>query len=161
MGVVRPLALLLLVAACKTAPPEKPPPSPAPPPSPSPEFSEAQWRAEAEKVFFRKHMQLARLYRDGLEIDKALEQVNQALLLKPTAEDAIKLRAELQRLSGERAGEVGTLLEDEWQSRLAREEEREVAARRYLAEAREAEAAGDYERAAEAYQRAIFVAREE
>jgi tetratricopeptide (TPR) repeat protein len=153
-------AILLFAASCRTPVEDSaPPPSPAPPPS-APELDEAAWRAEAEEVLFERHMRTARLYRDGLDIDKALDQVEQALALRPSSEEARKLRAELQRLSGSRAGEVSTILDDAWEAELVREEERQVTVRRLLAEAREAEAAGEFERAKLAYQRAIFLTRE-
>lgn len=151
--------LLLLLAACKSAPEPEPPPSPAPPSTPDPVFDEAQWRAEAEQVIYDRHMRTARLYRDALDLDKALDQVNMALVLKPTSEEAIALRAELQRQLGVRAGEAGTVLDNEWLALQAREEERQVEARRLLAEGRAAEEAGDYDRAEEAYKRAIFITR--
>ncbi|MCK6459891.1 MAG: hypothetical protein L6Q95_08355 [Planctomycetes bacterium] len=154
-------ALLLLAASCGSARVEEPAPPPSPaPPSSSPELDEAEWRAEAEEVLFERHMRTARLYRDGMDIDKALDQVEQALALRPSSEEAGKLRAELQRLAGARAGEVSTILDDAWEAELVREEERQVTVRRLLAEAREAEAAGDFERARIAYQRAIFLTRE-
>jgi hypothetical protein len=159
----RPAACaLLLLAACAGRPVEEPPPpAPAPPPAPSsPELDEAQWRAEAEQVLFERHMKTAKLYRDGLDVDRALAQVDRALALRPTSREAQALRAELQRMAGVRAGEVDTILEAEWEARLAREEERQVTVRRLLAEAREAEEAGDFDRAKLAYQRAIFLSRE-
>jgi len=109
---------------------------------------------------FDRHMKTAKLYRDGLDLDKALEQVDQALVLRPSSEDAQQLRAELQRLAGERAGEVTTILDDAWEAQLVREEERQVTARRLLDEAREAEEAGDFERAKLACQRAIYLSQE-
>jgi tetratricopeptide (TPR) repeat protein len=153
--------LLLLLAACAAPEKEARPPSPAPPPSPSPELDEAEWRAEAEQVLFERHLKTAKLYRDGLEVEKALEQVEQALALRPASEEARALRAELQRTAGVRAGEVSTILEAEWEAQVAREEQRQVTVRRLLVEAREAEEAGDFERAKLAYQRAIFLSREE
>jgi tetratricopeptide (TPR) repeat protein len=140
---------------------ERPPPSPAPPPSPSAELDEAQWRAEAEQVLFDRHLKTAKLYRDGLDLDRALDQVERALALRPASEEALQLRAELQRMAGMRSGEVSTILDDAWEAQLAREEERQVTARRLLAEAREAEEAGDFDRAKLAYQRAIFLSREQ
>jgi len=109
---------------------------------------------------FEQHMKTAKLYRDALDIDKALGQVDQALLLQPTSPEAQKLRAELQRLSGARAGEVNTILDDAWEAKLAREEERQVTVRRLFREAQEAEEAGDYERAKLAYQRAVYLSQE-
>jgi hypothetical protein len=154
---------LLLLAACGSTPvkEEAPPPSPAPPPSSSKELDEAQWRAEAEQVLFERHLKTARLYRDGLDVDKALEQVDRALALRPASGEALALRAELQRMTGARAGEVSTILNDAWEAELVREEQRQVTARRLLAEAREAEEAGDFERAKLAYERAIFLSREQ
>lgn len=152
---------LLLLAACGSAPVQEPAPPPSPaPPSTSPELDEAAWRAEAEQVLFERHMKTARLYRDGLDVEKALEQVDRALLLRPSSEEARQLRAELQRLTGARAGEVSTILDDAWEAELVREEQRQVTVRRLLDEAREAEEAGDFDRAKLAYQRAIFLTRE-
>ncbi|HEX5136733.1 MAG TPA: hypothetical protein VFY93_07165 [Planctomycetota bacterium] len=154
------LCALLLLAACRSQRAEEP--SPAPPPSPSTaELDDAQWRVEAEQVMFERHMKTAKLYRDGLDLDKALDQVDRALALRPMSREAQQLRAELQRLAGARAGEVTAILDDAWEAQLAREEERQVTARRLLKEAREAEEAGDYERAKLAYQRAIYLSREE
>lgn len=70
------------------------------------------------------------------------------------------MRAELQRMMGEREGEVRTLVEDEWLAMQAREEQRVVETRRLLDEARAAEEAGDLQRAATLYQRALFLSRQ-
>lgn len=159
---MRVALLLLLVAACKSAPAPAPapPPSPAPPPTTSEgAFDDVAWRAEAEQVLFERHMKTARLYRDALDLDKALDQVNQALLLKPTSDEARALRIDLQKQLGMRAGEVQTMLDDEWLALQAKEEQRQVEARRLIKEAREAEEAGDFDRAAEAYRRAIYLTR--
>lgn len=156
----RSVAILavLLLTACRSVPAD-PPPSPAPPPTPSPELDEAQWRAEARQVLFERHMRTARAYRDGLDLESALDQVEQALVLEPSSEEARKLRAELQRMAGHRAGEVSTIMDDAWEAQLAQEEQRQVTIRRLLNEAREAEEAGDFERAKLAYERAIFMTR--
>jgi tetratricopeptide (TPR) repeat protein len=162
---VRKLGLLLLVvvvAACRApAPPHEPPPSPEPPPAPTAVEEEAAWRAEMKKSLFERHLALAERYRDSLEPDLALDHVEQALLLEPRSETALALRAELQRMTGVRAGEATTLLENEWLAMQAREEEREVTMKRLLAEARTAEEAGDFERAKEAYERALFLSKQE
>lgn len=158
---MRKAALLLVVAACRAPAPQEPPPSPAPPPTPATAVEdEAAWRAEMEQAPFERHLALAERYRDALEPDLALDQVEQALLLEPTSRKALVLRAELQRMVGVRAGEAATLLEDERLALQALDEQRQVAARRALAEARAAEEAGDLERAAEAYERALYLAEE-
>ncbi len=158
---MRRLALLLLLAACR-APAEKPPPSPAPPPAPATAAeNEAAWRAEAEQILFQRHLDLALQYRDALELELALDHVDRALALLPTSEKARALRAELQRMTGDRTGEVRTIREDEGLAMQARDEQRVVEAQRTLAEARSAEDAGDFELAATLYKRAIYLARED
>jgi tetratricopeptide (TPR) repeat protein len=156
---MRKLALLLLLAACR-APEEKPPPAPAPPPAPSAELDEATWRAEAEQILFERHLRLAQQYRDALDLDPALDHVDRALALQPGSEKARALRTELQRMMGDRAGEARTILDDSWLAMQAREEQRVVEAQRMLKEARAAEEAGDFERAATLYKRALYLARE-
>ncbi len=156
----RPALFLLLLGACRATATQEPPPAPAPPSASAPAEDEASWRAEMQKILFERHLALAERYRDLLEPDIALDQVEQALLLEPRSEKALALRAELQRMTGVRAGEATTLLENEWQAMQAADEQRRIAARRALAEARAAEEAGDLERAAEAYKRALYLADE-
>ncbi len=157
---MRNLALLLALAACRAPAPSEPPPSPAPPPVTDPALDDAAWRAEAERVLFERHLATAKRYRDALDLDKALDHVEEALVLRPTSEEAREFRRRLQREVGVRAGEAEMVLEDEWLAMQAREEQRVVEARRALAEAREAEAKGDLERAANLYKRAAYLAKE-
>ena len=157
---MRSIALLLLVAACGAPAKKAEEPSPEPPPVTGPEMDEAQWRAEAKRLLAARHLALAKQYRDALEIDKALQHVDQALLIEPSSEPARTLKLELQRMTGQRSGEVSTMLEDEWLAMQAREEQRIVETQRLLSEARTAEAAGDLDRAAELYKRAAYLARE-
>jgi tetratricopeptide (TPR) repeat protein len=121
-------------------------------------MEEARWRAEMTEVLFTRHMAAARRYRDALDPEEALAHVDRALALKPMDEEARELRLDLQRMVGGRAGEVETFLDDQWQAQKAREEERQVEVRRALAEAHAAEAAGDFDRAIGAYERALFLA---
>jgi tetratricopeptide (TPR) repeat protein len=154
------LCAAILLAAC-AAPEKAPPPSPAPPPvQEDPVLDDGQWRAEAKRVVVARHLALAKEYRDASELEKALEHADQAQMLDPSSEEARRLKLELQRMTGQRSGEVTTMLEDEWLAKQAREEQRVLEAQRVLAEAREAEAAGDFERARTLYKRAAFLARE-
>jgi tetratricopeptide (TPR) repeat protein len=158
------LGLALLVAAlagCRAPAPAAEQPSPEPPPAAAPEFEEAEWRAEMEAIVFERHLATARRYRDAFELEKALDHVDRALALRPEAEEARELRLDLQRMAGMRAGEARTLLDDAWETQRAREEQRLVDARRLLAEAREAEKAGDLEGAIEKYKRALYLAGED
>lgn len=155
---MRAIALILLVAGCRATEPSEsgPPPPPAPA---TPEMDEAQWRAEAKRLLYERHMALATQYRDALEPEKALPHVDQALMLQPASDEATRLKIELQRMTGQRSGEVATMLEDEWLARQAREEQRVVEAQRLLAEAKRAEEAGDLEEAMTLYKRAAYLAK--
>jgi tetratricopeptide (TPR) repeat protein len=114
-----------------------------------------------EGILYEGHLRNARLYRDGGDFEKALAHVDRALALRQSSEEARALRVELQRLAGDRAGEVRTYLEDEWLAQKAREEQRAVEARRWLKQGKAAEEAGDFDRAIAAYERALFLAGED
>jgi hypothetical protein len=114
------------------------------------------WKQQSE-VLYRKHLDTARRYRDAFELDLALREVEAALRFRPQSEDALRLRADLRRNMGDRAGETETVLRDAWEARQVRAEERRVTVRRKLAEAQRALEIEDYNRARRAYESVLFI----
>jgi tetratricopeptide (TPR) repeat protein len=139
----------------------------AEPPAPPDESEELLTAAEREvelwkqqsDVMYRRHFTIAKRYRDALELEAALREVDQALRFRPTSEEAQALRAELRRMLGHRAGEVRTLLDDAWEAQRVKRQERKVTVRRQLAEAQRAAEVGDYDRARRAYESVLFIVR--
>lgn len=114
------------------------------------------WQQQSE-VLYRKHLDTARRYSEAFELERALREVEAALRYKPDSEDALRLRADLRRSMGDRAGETETVLQDAWEARQVKAEERRVTVRRKLAEAERAMELEDYERARRAYESVLFI----
>lgn len=161
------LLSLLILAACAQPRAQPAPPEPEPPP-PEPAATESEallseaeqelalWKQQSD-VMYRRHFRTARLYRDALELEPALREVESALRYKPESEEAIRLRADVRRMLGARAGEVETVLQDAWEARQVRNEQRKVTLRRRLAEAERAIEIEDYARARRAYESVLFI----
>jgi hypothetical protein len=160
----RILALLVL-AACAKPRAEPEPAEPVPPPAEASESEELLTEAEKDlrvwkqqsDVMYRRHFQTARRFRDALELESALREVDSALRYKPESKEAQRLRADIRRMLGERAGEVETVLQDAWEARQVRADERRVTVRRKLAEAERALELEDYDRARRAYESVLFI----
>jgi len=114
-------------------------------------------RTEFEAVMYGQHMQLAREYRNALELDRALTEADNALGYRPSSDEALKLRAEIQRLLGNRAGETRTVLDDQYEAFAVKREEQKVTVRRLLAEGRQEMEARSYEEADQSCERALFI----
>ncbi|MHC4135234.1 MAG: hypothetical protein ACYTDU_03440 [Planctomycetota bacterium] len=160
-----PVLSLLVLAACAQTQAQPEPAEPAAPPAEASESEELLSEAERElklwkqqsDVMYRRHFRTAQRYRDALELEPALREVESALRYKPKSEEAVRLRADVRRMLGDRAGEVETVIEDAWEARQVRSEERKVSARRKLAEAERALAVEDYDRARRAYESVLFI----
>jgi general secretion pathway protein D len=118
---------------------------------------EARLQREYTDVMYGRHLATAKRFRDGLELDSALDEVEKALNFKPAADDALRLRAEILRMLGERAGETETVIEDAYEGYRVKRAEQKTAVRRELAEARTARDAEDYAQARRSYERATFI----
>ncbi len=114
-------------------------------------------KTEFEAVMYGQHMQLAREYRNALELDRALAEVDNALGYRPSSDEALKLRAEVQRLLGDRAGETRTVIDDQYEAFNVKREEQKVTVRRLIAEGKQEMDARNYEAADESYERALFI----
>jgi len=114
-------------------------------------------RTEFEAVMYGQHMQLAREYRNALELDRALAEVDNALGYRPTSVEASQLRAEIQRLLGNRGGETRTVLDDQTQAFELKREEQKVTVRHLLGEAKQQTEARSYDLADQSYERALFI----
>jgi len=156
---------LLVLAACAQTP-AKPEPA-APPASPAEATESDELLTEAERelqlwkqqteVMYRRHYDTARRLRGEHELEVALREVESALRYKPKSEEALRLRADIRRNLGDRAGEVETVIEDAWEARQVRSEERKVTVRRKLAEAERAMEVENYDRARRAYESVLFI----
>ncbi|HEX5138010.1 MAG TPA: hypothetical protein VFY93_13625 [Planctomycetota bacterium] len=114
-------------------------------------------KGEFEDVMYGQHMELARQYRNALELDKALAEVDHALGYKPSSEDASRLRAEVMRLMGDRAGETRTVIDDQWEAANVKREEQKVTVRRLIGEGKQSMEGGNFDAADESYERALFI----
>ncbi|HEX5139117.1 MAG TPA: hypothetical protein VFY93_19265 [Planctomycetota bacterium] len=114
-------------------------------------------QGEFASVMYARHLELAREYRDGLDLDRALAEVDNALRYEPGSEDGSRLRNEILRLMGKRAGETGTIVEDQLAGFAAKREEQKVTVRRLVADGQQAMEAGEYEMASDALERALFI----
>jgi general secretion pathway protein D len=154
---------LSVLPACKSSAKEEAPPSETPAEEVAAEGAvraaedEQKVRAEYESVMYARHVDLARKYRNSLELDNALAEVDRALGYRPSEDEAIKLRAEILRLLGDRTGETRTVIEDQYEAFEAKREEQKVAVRRLIGEGQQAMAAGSYPEADKAYERALFI----
>jgi general secretion pathway protein D len=114
-------------------------------------------KTEFEAVMYGQHMEMAREYRNALELDRALGEVDNALGYRPSSDDALKLRAEIMRLLGDRAGETRTVIDDQYEASEVKREEQKVTVRRLIAEGKQAMEAKSYEQSDESYERALFI----
>ncbi len=164
----RILALIwaaLLAACAGTKTQTQPEPEPAAEPARQTESEELLTEAEKDRrvwkqqseVLYGKHLDTARRYYQASELERALREVEAALRYKPGSEEALRLRADLRRNMGDRAGEVETVLQDAWEARQVKAEERRVTVRRKLAEAERAMELEDYDRARRAYESVLFI----
>ena len=155
---------LLVLAACAQTPAK---PEPAAPPAEATATESDELLTEAERelqlwkqqteVMYRRHYDTARRLRGEQELEVALREVESALRYKPKSEEALRLRADIRRNLGDRAGEVETVIEDAWEARQVRSEERKVTVRRKLAEAERAMEVADHDRARRAYESVLFI----
>jgi general secretion pathway protein D len=157
---------LAILPACKSSPKKEEAPSaqePAPDAVPAGEEAIAaaeedrKLRSEYESVMYTRHMELALRYRNGLELENALREVDNALNYRPAEDEAVRLRSEILRLMGDRAGETRTVIDDQYESFQVKREEQKVSVRRLIAEGQQAIAAKDYDMAQGAYERALFI----
>ena len=115
-------------------------------------------RKEQEAVMYRRHMAFARQHHRAGGLEEALTEVRKALTYRPTSEEAQRLVSQILFEQGNRQGAVSTLMDDQVESYSVRLEQRKVSARSLIGEAERFVAAGDYKRARNAYERAVFVA---
>jgi general secretion pathway protein D len=118
---------------------------------------EAHLRDQYEDVMFERHYDTARNYLKAQNLDQALAEVDKALNYRPTSEEALNLRRDILRLRGDRAGEVGTVVQDQWEAYKVKLDEQKVTVRRYLGQAEDAMDAQNYEDARRAYESALFI----
>jgi hypothetical protein len=156
---------LLVFAACAQTRAQPEPTEPEPTEATETESEELLTEAEKElqlwkqqsEVMYGRHFDTARRLRAKHELDVALREVESALRYKPNSEEALRLRADIRRNLGDRAGEVETVIQDAWEARQVRAEERRVTVRRKLAEAKRALEVQDYDRARRAYESVLFI----
>ncbi len=117
---------------------------------------EQKLRTQFSDVMYRRLYAQAKAHRKGLRLEEALASVRHALTFNPTSEAAQNLQSEIQRLMGDRAGEVATVLDDHWEAAKAKQTEQNVAVQRWLAKADTAMTAQDWETARRAYENAAF-----
>ena len=166
---MRSLALMFLcLAACAQTQPQaqtQPEPVAAPPPAAATPDEQLLDAAETELklwrqysgVMYRRHYTLAKRYRDAMESEKALREVEKALRFRPTSAEARALHNDVRRMLGDRAGEVSTFLDDAWEGQRVKRAQDKVTIHRELALAKEAMAADDYDKARRAYERVLFI----
>ncbi len=156
--------LVALLPACKAskkeeAPPKEEAPAATPDAEKALETAEMDQKAktEFEAVMYGQHMGMAREYRNALELDRALAEVDNALGYRPSSEEATKLRAEILRLLGDRAGETRTVIDDQYEAFQVKREEQKVTVRRLIGEGQQQMEAKSYAEADESYERALFI----
>jgi len=155
---------LLLAPACKSKPKSQPEEAPAAPEAGEGTATameaaekEASVRKEYEAVMYERYLTLAKQHRDALDLETALDDVSKALDYRPTADDAIRLRDEILRMMGKRAGETRTVIDDQYEAYQVKRQEQTVTVQKKLAEARAAMDAGDFDKASRDYGAAIFI----
>ncbi|MHC4973790.1 MAG: hypothetical protein ACYTG3_15810 [Planctomycetota bacterium] len=156
---------LLVLAACAQTQAQPEPAEPVAEPTEASESDELLTEAEKERrlwkqqseVMYRRHFRTAQRYRDALELEPALREADAALRFRPESKEAQRLRADILRMLGDRAGEAETVIEDAWEARRVRAEERRVTVRRKLAEAERALEVQDYDGARRAYESVLFI----
>jgi hypothetical protein len=160
-----PLLSLLVLAACAQPRAQPAPAEPVAPPAETNESEELLTEAERElqlwkqqsEVMYRRHFRNAQRHRDALQLEPALREVESALRFRPKSEEAMRLRTDIRRMLGDRAGEVETVIQDAWEALQVRNAERRVTVRRKLAEAEQALEVEDYDRARRAYEGVLFI----
>ena len=113
--------------------------------------------SEYEDFMFEKRFEQARRFQKGMQLQDALQAVDDALTYKPYAEDALSLRAEIQRQLGQRAGDVRTVVNEHYEGYKAKLEEQKVTVRRWLDKGDQAMNAQDWDAARRAYENAAFI----
>ncbi|MHC4339710.1 MAG: hypothetical protein ACYSX0_05815 [Planctomycetota bacterium] len=156
------LMFTLLLPACGKRKVKEEPEAPAAVPTEGEDVllkaeEEAKLRSEFSSVMYSRLLAQAEAQLNAQQYERALESVKEALVYNPTAEEALKLRNEVQLLLGDRAGEERTVLDDSLEAHRAKQEEQKVQARAYLAKADEAMTGRDWEEAKRSYERAIFI----
>ena len=155
--------IALLVPACAKRKTEEAPPEDVgvvTPEEPSriDEYADQEnLKREFDEVMYEKLYTQARSLRNTGQYNRALEQVQEALHFNPTSDEALQLRNELLTLTGERSGEVTTVLDDQWEAYKAKRDEQKVAVERWLAKADRAVTAQDWDEAKRAYETALFI----
>ena len=114
-------------------------------------------QGEFEDYMFNKRYGQAVQYRNAMRLQEALEAVTDSLNYKPFDESALGLQAEIQRMLGDRAGEVRTVLNDQFEAYKAKLEEQKVTVRRWLAAGDDGLTAQDWDAARRAYENAAFI----
>ncbi len=157
--------LTLLVPACSSGKKKETPP--AQPPTVAPDEGaegrlneveeETRLKGQFDEYMYRKLFDQAVSQRKALQLPQALESVNTALSYNPTSGEALTLRSEIQRMMGDRAGEVRTVVDDQYDSYLVKLDEQKVSVRRLLADAESAMGSQNWAAARRAYENASFI----
>jgi len=120
-------------------------------------LAEEELRSQYDIVMFRRLHSQALALRNAGQLEQALDAVNEALRFEPTSEEAQRLQSEIMRMRGDRAGEVGTVMDDQFQAYKAKQEEQKIAVKRWLATAETGLDANDFDAAKRAYENALFI----
>jgi len=157
--------LLLLPSCARGAKPEEPKGG-EPAPSGGDEGARAAIETAEERdrvtrefgdVMYKRRFEQAKAYRANLQLEKALEAVEDALRYNPTSEEALQLRSEIERQVGGRRGEVSTVIEDIGEQERVRMESQKVNVRRHILAAERSLAAREFEDARRSYEDALFI----
>ncbi len=108
-------------------------------------------------VLYKKRMDQARRYHKGLEYTRALEAVEHALLLRPAGREALALESMLQEQLGIRGGSVRTQMDDLYAGEQLRRQMERIQMRKKLDLAAEASERGDFDRAKDLLEDALFI----
>jgi len=117
---------------------------------------QAEIEREYGSVMYGKRLEQARRLRDGGQLEQALAAVEDALNFQRTTE-AEQLRDAIRRDLGLRGGEVGTIATEEVERYRVQLEEQKVTVRKYIAEAKRAMDAQNWDDARRAYENAAFI----
>ena len=109
------------------------------------------------EVLYRKHVDQARGYQKRLEYTRALDAVENALLVRPAGRDAIALEATLREQLGLRGGSVRTQMDDLYTSEQVRRQMEQIQVRKKLDLAAKASDRGEFDRAKELLEGALFI----
>ena len=108
-------------------------------------------------VMYRRLFAQARQLMKGMQLHQALDLVNEALNHNAASEEALNLRSDIQRMLGDRAGEVRTVIDDQWRAHKVKLDEQKVAVRGFLGDADAAMAVRRWDDARRAYENANFI----